>query len=64
MRHTVDPKLTNEARVFALRFACDDCAHYDRTRGLCVHGYTERPMRDALEHAGDVVAFCKEFELT
>jgi hypothetical protein len=63
VRHTVDPALVREARTFSLRFACDDCAHFDAERIRCVHGYTERPGVKDLEQSGDVVTFCKEFEL-
>jgi hypothetical protein len=55
------PLLRDEAERFALRFACDDCAHHDDTRARCVHGYPPGPRRDALD--GELVIFCKEFEL-
>jgi hypothetical protein len=63
VRHTVDPALVLEARTFSLRFACDDCAHFDPDGGRCMHGYTERPGAKDLQQPGDTVTFCKEFEL-
>jgi hypothetical protein len=63
----VDGVLRDEARRFALRFACEDCVHWNvtvaagATAGVCGNGWPERVAKDAL--AGDEVAFCKEFEL-
>jgi hypothetical protein len=73
MRTRVDSVLRDEARRFALRFACEDCVHWNATgnvtavvtagatAGVCGNGWPEGVARDAL--AGDEVAFCKEFEL-
>jgi hypothetical protein len=63
MRHRVDTQFRDQARVFGLRFACSDCAHFDAKNDLCVHGYTERPCQSDLERPGAELAFCKEFEL-
>jgi hypothetical protein len=63
VKHTVDRQLSEPARTFSLRFACEDCAHFDAERARCVHGYVERPSANALEQPGGVIAFCKEFEL-
>jgi hypothetical protein len=63
MRHLVDATLLAEARTFALRFACEDCAHFDSVRRTCVHGYIERPSQADLEPGSPPLAFCKEFEL-
>jgi hypothetical protein len=57
VRTRVDEKLKEEAKRFAFRFACDDCAHFDGRR--CAHGYPPEPRR-ALHLE---VVFCKEFEL-
>jgi hypothetical protein len=62
MRHVVDARLLDEARTFSLRFACEDCAHFDAKRDACTHGYTERPNRSDLESRA-TLAFCKEFEM-
>ena len=63
MKHTVDRQLLEQARTFSLRYACEDCAHFDADGARCIHGYVERPTREALEQVGGAVAFCKEFEL-
>jgi hypothetical protein len=63
VRHIVDRGLFEQARLFSLRFACEDCAHFDAERARCVHGYVEGPCAGALERPGGDVAFCKEFEL-
>lgn len=63
MRHTVDARLRAEARTFALRFACEDCVHFDPERRACVHGYIERPSATDFEPGSPPMAFCKEFEL-
>ena len=60
----VDQRLRDEAREFALRFGCEDCAHFVPEGALCANGYPTSP------HAGVDLAtkthleFCKEFELT
>jgi len=63
VRHLVDDVLRAEARTFALRFACDDCAHFAAKSQACAHGYTERPSRSDLAPGSTTLAFCKEFEL-
>ena len=66
MRTRADLRLREEAARFALRFACDDCAHFDADRARCAHEYPPGPRRDALAptDAGDpTLSFCKEFEL-
>ncbi len=59
MKTRIDAQLRDEAARFALRFACEDCAHFDA--GACAHGYPLAPERSAL--ASEEVIFCKEFEL-
>ena len=64
MRTQVDDRLRREAARFSLRFACDDCAHFDADvdgGGRCSLGYPAAPRRDALE-APDL-ELCKSFEL-
>src|SRR5262249_55740190 len=60
VRTRVTPLLRDEARRYALRFACDDCAHWDGTR--CGEGWPTRVERDSID-ARDEVVFCKQFEL-
>jgi hypothetical protein len=62
MKTPVDALLADEAARFHLRFACDDCAHFDAERPrTCAHGWPISLRRSALE--GEFVSFCKEFEL-
>ncbi len=61
MRTRCDAELRAEAAHFALRFACEDCAHFDAHRGACSHGYPPGPRKRALGEAE--LVFCKEFEL-
>jgi hypothetical protein len=61
MKTRVDSLLRDEATRFALRFACEHCAHFDDARQGCSHGYPASPRKDALE--GGEVLFCKEFEM-
>jgi hypothetical protein len=57
----VDARLIDEAERFALRFSCEDCAHF--AGESCVHGYPTTLHRRALLRPGSVLSFCKEFEL-
>ena len=59
MRTRVDLRLSREAALFDLRFACEDCAQYCEQRG-CAHGYPLAPRRSDL--AAEEIVFCKEFE--
>ena len=62
MRSLVDERLREEARTFALRFACEDCAYFEPEYERCGNGYptgshvhVDLSLRRHLE-------FCKEFE--
>ena len=61
MNTPVDVRLLEEATRFAFRFACDDCAHFDRRRERCSLGYPAEPRKAAL--AATSLDFCKTFEL-
>jgi hypothetical protein len=66
MRTAVDARLVEEASRAALRFECDDCAHFDDARTRCAHGYPVAPHRPgplAGLAFGRSIVFCKEFEL-
>ncbi len=66
MKTRVDDRLRVEAATFALRFACDDCVYFESARALCSLGYPAAPRRGALDneaHGGEVIEFCKEFDL-
>jgi hypothetical protein len=57
----VDARLRGEAERFRLRFACDDCAHFDPAGARCSLEYPAAPRRDALERPD--LELCKSFEL-
>ncbi len=63
MRTRIDARLRHEASQFALRFACDDCAHFDSPYATCAHGYPTTPHRRARLDEGTELIFCKEFDL-
>jgi len=54
-------RLLGEIQAFRLRYACDDCAHFDPIEERCTHGYPLGERRRALVE-GDEIVFCKEFE--
>jgi hypothetical protein len=56
----------DERRTFALRFACEDCAHFDAATGHCRHEWPNQAHRREPAPVGvpaGVIDFCKEFEL-
>ena len=57
----VDLRLREEARAYAFRFACEDCAHFDTELARCSLSYEAAPRRDAL--GGTRIELCKTFEL-
>lgn len=60
----VDERLRREAERFALRFCCEDCAHFAPERRACGNGYPTEPHRAVELRARTALEFCKEFELT
>ena len=61
MRTLVDQRLLDEARRFAFRFACEDCAHFDADTGRCSLSYPTTPRRDDLGRPH--LELCKTYEL-
>jgi len=57
----IDERLRLEVARYHLRFACDDCAHFDAEVDRCSLDYPAAPRRGAL--AGTEVELCKSFEL-
>jgi len=57
----VDERLRHEVARFELRFACDDCAHFDARPPRCSLDYPAAPRRDAMQ--GTEIELCKSFEL-
>jgi hypothetical protein len=61
MMTRVDERLLDEAARFALRFACEDCVHFDASTERCSLSYPAAPRRDALRRGH--LELCKSFEL-
>jgi len=61
MKTRVDARFRRESERFALRFACDDCAHFDPLGERCSLSFIAAPRRGALE--GTELELCKAFEL-
>jgi hypothetical protein len=62
MKTLVDDRLRDEARAFGLRFACEDCAHFEPERERCGNGYPTEPHARVDLAARRQLEFCKEFE--
>jgi hypothetical protein len=63
MRTRIDETLRREAETFRLRYACEDCAHFDPSTAACAEGYPNAVHRKApLEPDGEL-EFCKSFEV-
>jgi len=63
VRTLIDARLRSEAKRFALRYTCEDCAHFVAERGACANGYPTRAHLGVELEAADSLEFCKEFEL-
>ena len=61
MKLRIDARLREEAARYRLRFACDDCVHFDERGQRCSLRYPASPRRDALD--GETLETCKEYEL-
>ena len=61
MKTLVDARLREEATRYALRFACEDCAHFAADSERCSLEYPASPRRHAL--LAPQLELCKEFEL-
>lgn len=56
------PEFDVERERFGLRFACEDCAHFESSDERCRHEWPNESHRRTPVPA-DVLDFCKEFEL-
>jgi hypothetical protein len=62
VKTVVDARLREEARRYAFRYACEDCAHFSPSpRHPCSLAYPASPRQGALD--GPIVEFCKSFEV-
>jgi hypothetical protein len=64
VRTLVDGQLRLEAATFDLRYACEDCAHFDVSNGACAEGYPNEGHRDVRIDRAPSLEFCKSFELS
>jgi hypothetical protein len=62
MKTSVDQRLREEARAFALRFACEDCAHFAPETERCANGYPTAPHARIDLTERRTLEFCKEFD--
>lgn len=66
MRIRVDPdQFRAQCQRFALRFCCEDCAHFHEHTDRCAHGWPTDDHRRQRHDRQDCceLIFCKEFEL-
>lgn len=64
MRLPVTPEFERDRRRYALRFTCEDCAHFERGPGECSFTFPTHEHRDAAYVPPyESVVFCKAFEL-
>jgi hypothetical protein len=63
VRTLVDDRLREEARAFAFRFGCEDCAHFEPEGERCGNGYPTAPHARVDLAVRRYLEFCKDFEL-
>jgi hypothetical protein len=63
MRTLIDAQLRDEAQRFALKFTCEDCAHFATEARACAHGYPTHAHLAVDLEVDASLEFCKEFEL-
>jgi hypothetical protein len=56
-----NPQFEDEQDRFALRFCCEDCGHFEQASERCRHEWPNDQHRRRFR--GEMVDFCKEFEL-
>jgi hypothetical protein len=62
MRLDRTPAFDEESLRFELRFACEECAHFDARNDCCAHEWPSQLHRRESADAA-MLDFCKEFEL-
>ena len=63
MKTRVDELFRKESHEFALRFQCEDCAHYDVAAETCSNGFPSAAHRVRRLDLFEEIEFCKLFEL-
>jgi hypothetical protein len=59
----VDAELRDDIECYALKYACEDCSHFDPQSSGCSLGFVPTPHRARTIEPGDTIVFCKTFEL-
>lgn len=63
MRLTADRRFLDEQVHFRLRSSCESCVYFEPDSRRCSEGYPNHEHLSAPERLGDVVCFCKSFDL-
>ncbi len=64
MKIPPDRTFFEQARLFDLRWCCEDCVFFHEASGLCVHGFPNEDHRRAhYERPVEFIISCKDFEL-
>jgi hypothetical protein len=56
-----NPQFDEEQQRFSLRFCCEDCGFFEQATERCRHDWPNEKHR--ADHVGELLIFCKEFEL-
>jgi hypothetical protein len=59
----VDSQLMSDIEGFSLKYACEDCTHFEPRCSDCSLGYVSMHHRARAIAPGDTIVFCKTFEL-
>jgi len=59
----VDSQLRQDIQNFALKYACEDCAHFETHARSCSLGFDPTVHLAHAISPGDTIVFCKTFEL-
>ncbi len=60
------PHFERQCQQYRFCFTCDDCAHFDDHRDVCLHGFPNQMHRRALYQGTPppkTILFCKDFDL-
>lgn len=63
MRLAADRQFLDEQQRFLLRSSCASCVYFEPDTRRCSEGYPNEEHVTVPARVGDVVCFCKSFEL-
>jgi hypothetical protein len=63
MRQIADSNFIRESSEFSLRASCEHCVYFEPDSELCTEGYPNAEHRRLPVLAGELLCFCKMFEL-